>query len=148
MFSREIMICLEQKSILLTDILNLTKQIEVRCREPEIELEHLLEQRGSLMERVEKCSLLLKSLAGQLPSSQQPRALSILDCSMEDKTSCDEEEQKALQLSIQCRSLFQRAAALDRSARESVQSQYEDTALQLKRLRGNGTGTELFSGYL
>lgn len=141
MFSEEIMTCLEQKVILMTQILNITKQIEVRCNEPEVNLEHLLDLRGSLMQRAEKCDNLIFSLTDQLPPEQEDRVKSILNLTAKDLS---ENEQKASKLVGDANSLYQQAAALDQSANEAMQRQYDETKSKLRELRKNGKGSNLF----
>ncbi len=146
MFSEEIKACLEQKVILLTQILNLTKQIEVRCNEPAVELEHFLDQRGSLMQRVDKCDDLMHSCIAQMPPVQQSRVTSILNQNIEEKD-CSEEERSVLLLADQCNTLFQRAAALDQSANDALKKQYEDVKDKLKEIRKADKGQGMFSGF-
>lgn len=141
MFNEAIMTCLEQKVILMTHILDITKQIEVRCNEPEVKLEHLLDQRQDLMQRVNKCDSLIHSLTGQLPAEQQNRVLDLLNRTIDD---CDSEEQKALELVRRCNSIFQRAGSLDRSANEAIKKQYDDAKDHLRQLRKDGKGQNLF----
>jgi hypothetical protein len=141
MFSEAIMTCLEQKVILMTHILDITKQIEVRCSEPEVNLEHLLDQRKNLMQRVNKCDNLIHNLTEQLPAEQQKRVLDLLNRTADN---CDDEEQKALELIQRCNSLFQRAGSLDRSANEAIKRQYDDAKDHLRQLRKDGKGQNLF----
>lgn len=141
MFCEEIMTCLEQKVILMTQILNITKQIEVRCNEPEVNLEHLLDQRGSLIQRAKKCDGLVFSLTDQLPPEQKDRIKSILSRTAQN---LGEDEQKASKLVEKADSLYQQAAALDQSANEAIQRQYDDTKSKLRELRKKGKGSNLF----
>lgn len=141
MFSKEIMTCLEQKVILMTQILNLTKEIEVQCNEPEVHLEHMLEKRGELMERTKKCDNLIQVLAEQLPDEQKIRVQQILNQTADYR---DSEEQHALELIRQCSDYFERAAVLDRSANEAIKRQYEDTKKHLFELRREGNDGNLY----
>lgn len=146
MFSEEIRICLEQKSILLTQILNLTKQIEVRCNEPEVKLEHFLDQRGGLMQRVDKCNSLIASLLTQMPPEEQARIRSVLNMTIKENE-CSEEERAALKLVGKCNSLFQRAAALNQSASEAMKQQYEDVKSKIKETNPAGKGQSMFQKF-
>lgn len=141
MFNQEIMSCLEQKVILLTHILNLTKQIEVRCSESEVDLENLLEQREGFMQRFGKCDDLIRSLVAQLPVDQQKTAQQILNQTIQN---CGADEQKALESVRECESLLQRAALIDRAANEALKRQYDDAKQHLKELRKSGNRENLF----
>ena len=143
MFSEEIMTCLEQKELLLTQILNLTKQIEVRCSEPEISLEHFLDQRGSLMQRVDKCNNLIESQVAQMLPEQQNRANLILNLKI-DEADCGEQERAAFELAKKCSSLLQRAPDLDKSANDLIKHQYEDVKKKIKQTRKPVKGQSMF----
>lgn len=143
MFSKEILLCLEQKEILLTEILNLTKQIEVRCSEPEIDLDHLLEQRAPLIIRVEKCDRLIQNLVCELPEGEQSMAKSILSRSC-DEDGLAEDQQKALRLAEHCETLFRRAAALHQFATESLKKRRDEVQEKLKQIRKPVNSQEMF----
>lgn len=144
MFNREMMLCLEQKEILLTDILNLTKQIEVRCGEPEANLEHLLEIRAALMTRCDKCDRLLESLAGQLPEEERAFAAEILHRRNGGRSVAGEEGQRAMALLQHCDVLFSRAAALNRLAMENLKKRRDNVQEKLKQARRAGKPRGIF----
>ncbi len=146
MFSEEIRICLEQKSILLTQILNLTKQIEVRSNEPEIKLEHFLDQRSGLMQRVDKCNHLIAFQLSQLPEEEQVRVCSVLDLTAKE-SDCTEEEKAALKLVKKCDSLYRRAAALNQSANNALKRQYETVKGKIKELHSAGKSQSMFQKF-
>lgn len=143
MFSNEIMVCLEQKEILLTQILNLTKQIEVRCNEPEVELEHFLDQRSLLMQRVDKCNDVIAHQLSELTPAQQSRSKLLLALKI-DKQDCSDEERAALELVARCNSLFQRAAVLNKSANDEMQQQYKEVKEKIKQTHKVGKGQNMF----
>lgn len=143
MFSQEILLCLEQKEILLIEILNLTKRIEVRCAEPEIHLEHLSEQLGPLIARTEKCDRLIASLVGALPEPEQSAVKNILNRRCEE-ISLDGDQKKALRLAEHCAVLFRQAAALHRFATESLTKRRDEAQQKLKELRKPSKSREIF----
>ena len=59
MANEQIILCIQQKLVLMTNILNISKQVEVRCSQPEIELGNLLQKRKLFMDRIDKCNGLL-----------------------------------------------------------------------------------------
>lgn len=131
---KEILTCLEQKVILLTEILNLTKQIEVRSKEPDIELDNFLEQRGAYIVRVNKCDNLISRLSKELPAEQKNRLQQILHAELSQKE-CNDEELLLLNLSKDCTSLLQRAAVLDKSARDAIQEQCNELREKINQTR-------------
>ena len=146
MSNNQIIACLEQKVILLTKVLDLTKQIQVRSKQPDIDLEDFLEQRGSYMVRVQKCSDLISSLTKQMPLGQQERMMLILNFKVSE-ADCGEEELLILTLSQNSSALLQRTASLDRSAYESIKRQYDDTRDKLNQLRKQGKTPSMFSAH-
>ncbi|MDP4108460.1 MAG: hypothetical protein Q8878_00395 [Bacillota bacterium] len=66
-------VCMEQKVILLTKILDLSKQIEVKCKQETVLLEDLPEKRMCLLKRIEKCDALVKNALSELPLNEKER---------------------------------------------------------------------------
>jgi hypothetical protein len=145
MFTEEITACLEQKEILLTRILDLTKRIEVRCQEPEVDLGHFLDQRAALMERVNKCNRLVDSRLEQMEPQERERCATVMELRIPKAGCADETEQKAFSICTRILSLFEQAAAIDRSARESLRLQSEEAKKKLSELRTPKKQPELFS---
>ena len=125
MSNDQIIACLEQKVILLTKILDLTKQIEVRCTQPDIVLDNFLTQRGAYMERIDKCDRLIRSLISQLPDEDDQKRLRQLIDAKEEVQVFSEEEKTIVHLCKECRSLIQHATAIDRCANQSLKKQYD-----------------------
>jgi hypothetical protein len=140
----EILTCLEQKVILLTEILNLTKQIEVRSKEPDTELDDFLNRRGIYISRVNKCDHLILSLSQTLPAQQQERIRKILHDELSEQE-CSEEELVLLQLSNNCTALLQRAAVIDQSARDAIQAQCDDLREKINQARKNGNQSSMYN---
>jgi hypothetical protein len=141
--NNEIITCLEQKVILLTKVLDLTKQIQVRSRQPEIDLENFLEQRGSFMKRVQKCTDLVSSLTKQMPLEQQERLTRLFHFAVTEE-GCNEEELLILTLSQKCAALLQQTASLDRSAYNAIKKQSDDAREKLSQLRKEGKSPSMF----
>ncbi len=139
----EIITCLEQKVILLTQILNLTKQIEVRSKEPDIQLDDFLEQRGAYIVRVNKCDSLILNLTEEMPPEQQERLARVLHAEVPEKD-CSEEELPLLKLSNDCTSLLQRAAVIDKSARDAIQMQCDDLRGKINQSRKNSNHQTMY----
>ena len=140
----QIIACLEQKVILMTKVLDLTKQIQVRSKQPDIDLEDFLNQRASYMKRVQKCSDLISSLTKQLSPEQQKRMMQILNSTVSEED-CDGEELTILTLTQNISALFQRTASLDKSAYEAIKNQYNLVREKLNQLRKEGKTPSMFS---
>jgi hypothetical protein len=137
MADNQMITCLEQKVILLTKVLDLTKQIQVRCKQPEIELDDFLEQRVPYMKRVQKCNDLISALTKQMPLEKQNRMTQLLNAEIIEKD-CEEEELLILILSKNCRTIMSRIASLDKSANELIKKQYGAVREKLAELRKEG----------
>jgi hypothetical protein len=143
MFENEIITCLEQKVILLTKVLDLTKQIQVRSRQDDIKLDNFLELRGSFMQRVKKCDDLFSKLTEQMPPEQQERMMRILNSAIAEQDST-KEELLILALSKKCNTLLQRTDSLNTSAYEAIKEQWESVKEKLYQLRKEGKTPSMF----
>lgn len=141
---KEIVTCLEQKVILLTEILNLTKQIEVRSKELDIEMDNFLDQRGAYIVRVNKCDDLILHLSKELSVEQQNRLQQILHAELSEKE-CSEEELALLQLSKDCTTLLQKAAVIDKSARDAIQEQCNELRVKINQTRNTDSKQTMYN---
>lgn len=130
----EIYACLEQKKTLITEIMNLTQKIELRTREPEIELDSLLDLRGAYISRVDKCDHLMLNLSKSLPEEQQKRLQQIFSAELPEKD-CTDEERPLLQLVKECNSILQEAAVVDKAARDAILAQCNDLREKINQSR-------------
>lgn len=144
MLTQEFLVCLEQKKILMEQILNVTKQMEVQSLEESLELDGLLEQRGLLMQRVDKCNVLIQSKIELCAPNEQVRLRSLMSAQVEED-SCSPEEQKALTLVKDINVMFRQAAALNRSTLDFLLAQRENTKNQLAELKQQGEQNTLFT---
>ena len=139
----QLMVCLEQKVILLTKILDLTKQIEVRCKQSDIQLDNFLAQRSLFMERITKCDHLIANLIDRMPSDQQEHIRQLLKTATEERP-CTADEKTILTLSKKCSSLKRRIVSIDSSARELLKANQDSIKEKLKSARANGQQQTLF----
>jgi hypothetical protein len=133
-YMEQLILCLEQKIILLTKILNITKQIEVRSAQPEIELEDFLEQRGVFIERLNKCNTLINSIISELPSAQKSRTKMLLNLQASE-SDCNSDEQKILKLSKKCSELIKRITDLDTVAHQRIKKERDELMEKINELR-------------
>ena len=134
--------CLEQKALLLTRILDVTKQIESRCGESEIRLDDLLEQRGAYMDRVDKCDSLIARLTDGLPADERQALQNALGHPEQIAETAD----PALDLIRKCHHLTRQAISLDHSARRLLERRYEDVRESLNASRRESPGHSPFHG--
>jgi len=147
MANDEIVVCLEQKVILLTKVLDLTKQIQVRSKQSDIELDDFLEQRASYMKRVHKCNDLISSITEQIPPNEQKRFNQVLNSEIPEKE-CNDDELLVLDLTKKSTQLLQRTAFLDKSAYEAIKAQYNSVRDKLNQLRKEGKTPSMFTDSL
>ncbi|MEG0894841.1 MAG: hypothetical protein RSE93_03940 [Oscillospiraceae bacterium] len=74
----KIISCLEQKNIFLNNIINLTKQIQVKVTNDEIEFENIIQQRQNNMDKCDKCDDLIKSTLNEFPANQKQELAKVL----------------------------------------------------------------------
>lgn len=144
MLTQDILVCLQQKKILMEQILNITKQMEVQSLEETVDLDLLLEQRGQLMQRVDKCNLLIRSKTELQDSAEQERLRDLMSLQLEEET-CSPDEKRALNLVSEINALFRQAAALNRSTMDLLLVQRENSKKQLAELKQQGEQNNLFT---
>ena len=133
-YMEQLILCLEQKVILLTKILNITKQIEVRSAQPEIKLDDFLEQRGVFIERLNKCNSLIKSIVSQSASEEKSRIKMLLNLQVSE-SNCNSDEEKILKLSKKCSELIKRTTDLDSVAHQRIKKERDELMEKINELR-------------
>lgn len=132
----EIIACLEQKVVLMTKILDLTKQIEVRCRQPRIALDDFLDRRRTYMGRVDKCNHLISVLLADCSEDGRARLRKLMAGGAVGGET--EEERKIEGLAAKSRMIAQRATAVDRDANEELRRRYNEVRKELNAVRRQG----------
>ena len=131
----EVIICLEQKKLFITDVMDLTKQIEVQSNQEDMELDNLLEQRQAKIERMMKCDDLIQDKIGELDSQQQEHWEKIINgeqCSLENEV-----EKKASEHVEVIKELTKRTVELQKIAMDNLKAQYEEARDKLSEIRKN-----------
>lgn len=141
--NNEIITCLEQKEVLLTKVMDLTKQIEVRTRQPEINLDDFLEQRVPYMKRVQKCNQLIASNVKLLEPERQTRMNQVLNYEIPE-AQCSEEELCIMKLTKSCDHILQRINVLNKSSYDEMKRQYDFAREKLIQLRKEGKTPNMF----
>lgn len=130
-----VIICLEQKKIFVTDILDVTKQIEVQSRQEDMEIDKLIEQRQIRIQRIKKCDELIKEKLKLLDNTQKENWERIIKG--EEYYPKNGDEKKAFELAFEIKQLFIRTAKIDRRAKENLQKQFDEAKENLTDLRKN-----------
>ncbi len=135
---------LGQKVSLLTKISDLTKQIEVRSRQKEIDLEDLAAKRQVLMDRVKKCDGMIGRCAEALDEDSRARLRRI--AAGEAPRDCSPEETALLQLSRKSLALLRSIIAENSVAVACVRERRNRVRKRLSKLResGNAAGGGMF----
>lgn len=141
--NEQIILCIQQKLVLMTNILNLSKQIEVRCSQPEIELGNLLKERKVYMDRIDKCNTLLSKLTAELPFEEKERLKQLLGGKAE-QAGCSEEELSILQSTQKYNDYLQQAIALDKNASKFMQKQCDELRVTINQQRKAQENTSMY----
>ncbi|HEX3037504.1 MAG TPA: hypothetical protein VHO94_00735 [Oscillospiraceae bacterium] len=140
----QIVLCIQQKLVLMTNILNLSKQIEVRCSQPEIELGNLLQDRKVYMDRFDKCSTLLSKLTAELPSEEKEHMEQLLGGKAEPED-CSGEELSILKSVRKFNDYLQQAIALDKNATKHMKKQCDELRVTINKQRKTQENTSLYN---
>jgi uncharacterized protein YegL len=130
-----IIVCLEQKKIFIKDILDITKQIEVQSRQEEMEMDDLVTQRQTRIDRLKKCDNLIDEKVKTLDKNQREKWEKLVVGKADGFDNDD--EQKAFALMLSTKEMLERINTLDNKAKENLQEQYEEAKRQLAELRKN-----------
>ncbi|NCC86419.1 MAG: hypothetical protein EOM05_00935 [Clostridia bacterium] len=139
-----VIICLEQKKIIITEILDVTKQIEVQSVQEDVQIDNLIEQRQVKIQRIKKCDELIKEKLKILDVEEKENWDKIVKC---DECSLNNDDEKnAFKLAGEIKAIFIRVAKLDKKAKENLQMQYEEAKSNMATLRKNtASPTNMFS---
>ena len=130
-----IIVCLEQKKIFIKDILDITKQIEVQSRQEKMEMDDLVTQRQTRIDRLKKCDNLIDEKVKTLDKNQREKWEKLVVGKADGFDNGD--EQKAFALMLSTKEMLERINTLDNKAKENLQEQYEEAKRQLAELRKN-----------
>ncbi len=130
-----IIVCLEQKKIFIKDILDITKQIEVQSRQEKMEMDDLVTQRQTRIDRLKKCDNLIDEKVKTLDKNQREKWEKLVVGKADGFDNDD--EQKAFALMLSTKEMLERINTLDNKAKENLQEQYEEAKRQLAELRKN-----------
>lgn len=143
MTNEQIALCVQQKLILMTNILNLSKEIEVKCSQPEIELNDLLQKRKNFMDRIDMCNALLMKITDELQPEEKRHIKQVLDGKAE-KTACGDDELPILQAAQMYNDYLQQAILLDKNSSQFMRKQYEEMKTVINQQRKRHGNTSMY----
>lgn len=138
-----IKICLEQKNIFMTNIANLTKQIEVKANQEEIDFEDVLVKRQENMQRIDKCNKMIDENLKELSSIEKEQVVKALRGEVEGDYKTAILKEISL-LSKNYTTLLERAIELDKIARECTINRYNETKQKLSKIRNSNSNQNMY----
>ncbi|GEM_PF-909273 len=124
MSNEQLIPCMEQKVILLTKILDLTKQIEVRCKQNEILIDELLQMRKGYLSRVEKCNFLIDKILAEAQSDETDRLSELLAAKVGEH-GCSDDELTLLRCAKRSKELSHAIIRINKNAQNRLNAGYE-----------------------
>ena len=131
---QQLLMLWDQRIVLLTAVLNLTKQIEVQSRQEEIQLSDLPEQRQVYVDRLKKCNQMIDACQAKAAGEESAR-LKLLLSGKEDAQTYTEEERRLACYARESRSLLDSILALDTEARKKIRDDCDRLQNQLRSVR-------------
>ena len=132
--------CLEQKVLLLTNMLNITKEIEVQSMNEDMFLDDLLARRGNCIERYERCNALIKQQAERIKSNDE-NYFNILTRALLGEDTGDDNLAELTELAIKGQELFERTKKINEQAQKNLLEQREKMKEELSNFRNSRYNT-------
>lgn len=128
-----IRVCLEQKVILMTRLLDVTKEIEQQSLQKEVDIASQLRIRHNLMERIDKCDVLIKTTAVLLSSSVADK----LEKHLYDNDLDQIEFEEIYNNTVKWKQILERVKEIDARARKNLGERLEEARNGLIASRKN-----------
>lgn len=125
----KILLCLEQKNLLMKDILNLTRRIEVKAAQEEVVLDAPLAERQNRIDRLIKCDKLISDEMASVDNESKAHLRDLLAGKAE--VAADENETKMVELVNSTKSYLSRTLEIDKSAMAILQQKREEARIAL-----------------
>lgn len=125
----KILLCLEQKNLLMKDILNLTRRIEVKAAQEEVVLDAPLAERQNRIDRLIKCDKLISDEMASIDNESKAHLRDLLAGKAE--VAADENETKMVELVNGTKSYLSRTLEIDKSAMAILQQKREEARIAL-----------------
>ena len=135
--------CMEQKVILLTKILDLTKQLEVSSKQKDIDLGNLPAERKIYIDRLLKCHNLIINILNKSEVAEREHLEKILTIKV-DRATCNEEELKLLEFTQKSQELLSKTIALDQVLTHNIEQERDHLRDLVNQSRANKTSNNIF----
>jgi hypothetical protein len=126
--------CMEQRLILLNNILDLTKEIEVQSRQHMVNIGTLADKRQVYIDRLKKCNAMIEAACCEFPPEQCERMKKIVAGKL-PQTECTKEEKKLCELAQKGNEVLQKTLALDGEARNRLEAECNRIQARLRELQ-------------
>lgn len=147
MDTENIKIILEQKNLILKDIYNITKRIEVNIKSEDADIIALIDKRRQLLERMLKCDPAIKNVVQReenpFSDDEKQRLEKIIANDAQDlDLTCQEKEiyDKASENSA----LIKRITTLNSTVERMLKNEYEKTKIELSKIKPAQNGENMF----
>lgn len=131
---------MQQKVIFITQVSNLTKQMEVRSKQEEIDLGDLLERRKNLLERITKCDELI---AKTLKEANSATLTEIIGGRL-PKEEISQPEQSLYELSSKYYMLLEDVIKDNQNVQNLLQKSYDEAKDNLNKIRAEKKHKNMF----
>ncbi|WMJ24264.1 hypothetical protein RBG61_06245 [Paludicola sp. MB14-C6] len=129
-----ILVCLEQRTLFMTSIYNLTKQLQVKASQEEILFDNLLDVRQDYMTRIDRCDLLIQVKLQELDAEQQ-KAVNLALSGRELNQDSSQAIEAMSQYVMQYNALLEQTQKLDAEAIQLVKNRHTDIKNRINEIR-------------
>ncbi len=136
----KIMLCLEQKNLLMKDVLNLTKRIEVKAAQEEVVLDALLADRQNRIDRLIKCDKLISDEMASVDNESRAHLRDLL--AGKSEVAIGETETKMAELVNSTKAYLSRTLEIDKSAMAILQQKREEARIALVEINSEKASNE------
>lgn len=136
----KILLCLEQKNLLMKDILNLTKRIEVKASQEEVILDGVLADRQNRIDRLIKCDKLISDEMASVDDESKSHLRDLLAGKTE--VAIGETETKMVELVNGTKAYLSRTLEIDKSAMAILQQKREEARIALVEINNEKASNE------
>ncbi len=136
----KILLCLEQKNLLMKDILNLTRRIEVKAAQEEVVLDGPLAERQNRIDRLIKCDKLISDEMASVDDESKSHLRDLLAGKTE--VAIGETETKMVELVNGTKAYLSRTLEIDKSAMAILQQKREEARIALVEINNEKASNE------
>jgi len=140
-----IAICFEQKNLFMTKIINITKQLEVKSKQDEVDFENLLAERQECMNRIDKCNQAINSYTDALENEIDKKVIKDFLSNSHVDFELYPQLQFLKEHSIRYKELVQHALSIDNIATSILNDRYVNLRDKVNDLRKQGSTQNMYN---